>query len=225
VAVTVGPQWHLRVVDVQAAQPLLADDRHAVVHHLLDPLGCPYVESAREQMAGVEAESQPLVSAAQLDQLRQLLERAAEGVAGARRVLEQQPAGVRLRQRLTEHLADPLDRLVVGLADGRARVEHDAVGPDRVAHPQGVGQRVQRLLADLRLLRRAVDQVDRMDHDRLDRPVGHQLAELGDVVVLPARRPPHAGRLVEDLHRVGADLDGAGMGFDEAAGGGDVAPD
>ena len=59
--------------------------------------------------------------------------------------------------------------------------------------------------ADLRVLRGAVDEVDRVDHDGLDRPVVHQLAELGHVVVLPARGPPHARGLVEDLDRVGAD--------------------
>ena len=45
-------------------------------------------------MAGVEADADPLVAAGQVDQLAQLLERAAERVAGAGGVLEQQAAAL-----------------------------------------------------------------------------------------------------------------------------------
>ena len=77
-----------------------------------------------------------------------------------------------------------------GSPDGRAGVEHHAVGSDLVAHAQRMDQRGGRLGAHLAVLRGRVDQVDGVDRDRLDRPVLHQLEELGDVVVLPARRPP-----------------------------------
>jgi hypothetical protein len=91
------------------------------------------------------------------------------------------------------------------------------VGADRRTHPHGVQHRLERLRPDILLGRGQVDQVDGVDDDRLDRPVGHQRPELGDVVVLPARRPPHARRLIEDLHRVAAHLGRAAVRGDKAA--------
>ena len=70
-------------------------------------------------------------------------------------------------ERVLHHLADARQRLLVRLAHGRAGVEHHAVGPDLVAHPQRVDQRVRGLLAHLPVLRGRVDQVDRVDRDRL----------------------------------------------------------
>ena len=102
---------------------------------------------------------------------------------------------------------------------------HDAVGADLVAHAQRVDQRGGGLLAHLPVLGGRVDQVDGVDRDRLDRPVLHQLEELGDVVVLPARRPPLARRLVEDLDRVAAALDAALVRLHQAACRGNVGAD
>jgi hypothetical protein len=104
-------------------------------------------------------------------------------------------------------------------------VEDDAVGADRVSHPQRVRQRGQRLLPDHRVVGGRVDQVHGVDHDRLDRPVGHALAELVDVRLLVLRRPPHARRLVEDLDRVAAELDPALVSLDQAARGRHMAAD
>ncbi len=75
---------------------------------------------------------------------------APDRVAGAGGVLEQQPAAVGLRERVPHHLAHARERLVVRLADGRAGVQHHAVGPDLVAHPQRVDQRVRGLLPHAR---------------------------------------------------------------------------
>ena len=71
-------------------------------------------------MARVEADPDPLVAAGEVDQLAQLLERAAEGVSGAGGVLEQEPAVVGLGQRVLHHLGHARQRLVLRLADGRA---------------------------------------------------------------------------------------------------------
>ena len=101
------------------------------------------------------------------------------------------------------------ERLVVRLADRGAGVEHHAVGLDLVAHAQRVDQRGGRLAPHLAVLGGRVDQVDGVDRDRLDRPRLHQLEELRDVVVAPARGAPLARRLVEDLDRRTAALDAA----------------
>ena len=79
------------------------------------------------------------------------------------------------------------------LPDGRPRVHHHAVGPDLVAHAQRVDQRGGGLVAHLLVLGGGVDQVDRVDRHRPDRPVLHQPQELGDVVALPRGRPPLRG--------------------------------
>ena len=84
---------------------------------------------------------------------------------------------------------------------------------------------VSALGADLRVLAGAVEQVDGVDQDGLDRAVGHRLAEGGEVLLAVGRGLPHARRLVEDLDRLGAALDAALDGLGEAAGGGDVGAD
>ena len=67
------------------------------------------------------------------------------------------------------------------------------------------------LLAHLPVLGGRVDQVDRVNRRGLDRPALHQLAELRDVVLLPARWSPLARRLMEDLDRVAAAFDATRM--------------
>ena len=85
------------------------------------------------------------VAAGRLDQRGQLLERAAERAAGAGGVLEVQRAALGLGERLGDHLAGALDRLADVACLGRAGVQHDAGGADRVADPQRMRQRGQRL--------------------------------------------------------------------------------
>ena len=82
---------------------------------------------------------------------------------------------------------------------------------------QVVDQRRERLALHLPVVGGAVDQVDRVDHHRLDRAVLHQLEEGVDVVLLPAGGSPLPRRLAPDLDRLAAALDAAGVGLDEAA--------
>ena len=148
VAVAVGAERRLGVVHVQAAQPALA---RRSARSRRSPRSSPSAVRTSNPLASRWQESRHspsrLCAAGQLDQLAQLLEGAAERVARARGVLEQQRARVRLRERLAQRLADALQRLRVGLADGGAGVEHHAGGADPVARAQRVDQRVDRLLA------------------------------------------------------------------------------
>ena len=83
----------------------------------------------------------------------------------------------------------------------RARVDDDGVRADRVADAQRVGQRGERLGADLRVLRGAVEEVDGMDQDGADLARRHRLAEAREVLLAVVGRAPGARRLVEDLDR------------------------
>ena len=99
VAVAVRAERRLRVVHVQAAQPVEPDERHAVVDHLARacrPCGC----RSRWPAGGSESRQTPirLSPPRQLDQVAQLVEGAAERVAGAGGVLEQQAAASRTRR-------------------------------------------------------------------------------------------------------------------------------
>ena len=98
-------------------------------------------------------------------------------------------------------------------------------GADPVADPQGVGERVERLLAQLSVLAGAVDQVDGVDHHRFDPRGVHRLAEGGEVLLAVVGRPPHARALVEDLDRFAAALLAALDRVDEPARGGNMRAD
>ena len=100
VAVAVRAERCLRVVHVQAAQAADADGLLEVLDHLADLLRRRDVEAGREHVARVEAHAEALVAAGQVDQLAQLLEGAADRVAGAGGVLEQQAAPLRLGERV-----------------------------------------------------------------------------------------------------------------------------
>ena len=91
-----------------------------------------------EQVAGVQADAEPLVAAGDLDQPRQLLERAPERAARAGGVLEVQRAVLGLRERLGDHRAGALDRRVdrAAVLQRRAGVQHDRVRAERRAGAQ-----------------------------------------------------------------------------------------
>ena len=210
---------------MQRSEALQADDAVELVDDLAERLGRAYVVSGREQMAGVEADPDAVAAAGGVEQRLELLERAAEGAAGAGGVLEVERALVGLGQRFVDDLAGALDRLgdVAGLRG--AGVQHHADSADPVADSQRLGQRRERLLAHLAIGRGAVDQVDRVDEDGLDSARAHRLAELREVILGVGGGPPHARRLAEDLDRVAVALDPALDRAVEAAGVRDVCAD
>ena len=136
---------HLRVVDVQAAQAVEADFGVELVDDRRQPLGVADLVAGGEQVAAVEADADPLDRRRQLDQLGELVEVAAERALGAGRVLEQDRAALGLGQRPRDRLRGALHRRSLRLVLARAGMQDDAVGADRVAESQRVGQRGQRL--------------------------------------------------------------------------------
>src|SRR4051812_14681238 len=116
---------------MQRAEPIEADDRVALVEHGAQALGCANVVARRQQVARVEAQSEPLVAAGELDHLRELLERASERAAGAGGVLELQLAALGLVERLGDRRGSALERRVDRAALRRSGMQDDAVEPER----------------------------------------------------------------------------------------------
>ena len=231
VAVAVGAERCLRVVEVQRAHAAAPELARALAQRRRHPGGGANVIARRQQVAGVKAHAQPRLAAGALQQPRQLVEGAAQRAARAGGVLQVQLAAlaVPLRGRCGERLADRLARARERLADvarlGRARVQHHARGADRVTDAQRMSQRRERFRADVPILARAVEQVHRMDQHRVDRARAHRLAKRRHVLVAVGRRTPHARRLVEDLDRAAAALDAALDRLRQAARGGYVRAD
>ena len=225
VAVAVRAERGDRVVDVQRAQPVEPDHAVELVEHLAQALGGADVVAAGEQVAGVEARSEPLAAAGAVDQRRKLLERPAQRAARAGGVLDVQGAAVGFLQRLGDRLGRPLDR-PFGLAlQRRAGMQHDADRPERRTRAQRRHQRGQRLLAHLLVLGRQVDQIDGVDEQRVEVRRLERLLVRGDLLVVVDGRLPLARALVEDLDRPAAALDSALDRFRRTAGGGDVCTD
>ena len=175
-------------------------------------------------MAGVQAGAEALAAAAELDQRRELLERAPERPAGAGRVLEQQRARLGLRERFLDHRAGALERLLDGAAvlERRARVQDDAARLQLRAGVERDDQRRQRLVTNLGILGRAVEKVDGVDDHRLDVRALHRLVVGGDLLVAVDARLPGPRVLVEDLDRTAAPLFPALDSVRRTTGGGDV---
>jgi pimeloyl-ACP methyl ester carboxylesterase len=225
VAVAAGAERGGGVVDVDGAEPPEPHLGVGFVQHRAEMGLVGDVVALDEEVAGVEAEAEPPAAAGQLDQLRGLVEVAAQEAFVAGGLLEQEAAAVAVLQRRGDHLPGPFHRGAVRLAFLRPGVQDDAGGADPVADPQRVGQRGERLLAQLLVFGRAVDQVDGVDDHRVDRGALHRLAEGGEIVLAVAGRPPHARALVEDLDRFAAAFLAALDRFGEPAGGGDVRSD
>ena len=101
----------------------------------------------------------------------------------------------------------------------------DADGAERRPCAQRGDQRGQRLLAQVRVLGGAVDQVDGVDEERLDAGSGDRLLVRGDLLVVVDGRLPLPRALVEDLDRPAAALDAASDRVGRPAGGGDMGAD
>src|SRR4029079_11623891 len=145
VLVAIGAHRDGAVVDVQAAQPVEADQPVEAVDDPRQSLGLADVEAAREQVAAVDADAEPLAAAGRLDEHRQLLEVASERARRAGGVLEQHRTALRLGQRCADELAGPRDGLGERRTFSRSGVEDDAVGAEWIAYPAGGDERGERL--------------------------------------------------------------------------------
>ena len=170
-AVAVGAERRLRVVEVQRAEPVEPDDLVAALERLLRarrPCGCRSRTRAggRSRGTGPSRASPPPASISAASSSNERPERAAR----AGRVLQVQRARLALGERLSEDLAGArdrrLDRPVLAPSRGAARRR---AAPIASPIAQRVGQRRERLRADVGVLAGAVEQVDGVDQHRVDR--------------------------------------------------------
>src|SRR5947209_14466109 len=103
---------------------------------------------------------------------------------------------VRLVEGLTEDRTGAEDRAADRPKLGRAGVEDDRGGADRVTQAEGADQPGERLLDDLGVVRGAVEEVDGVDQYRADLAGGEVFAEAGVVLLGVGGRPPGPGGLV-----------------------------
>src|SRR4051794_22937997 len=97
VAVAVGAERRLRVVEVQRPDALDPDELDALVEHRAERLLGPDLEARGQKVAGVQADPEALVAAGGVDERGELVKRAPERPARARGVLEMKGAAVALR--------------------------------------------------------------------------------------------------------------------------------
>src|SRR3954447_165101 len=224
-AVAVGAERRLRVVEVQRPDPLDADELDALVEDRAERVGRADLEARREQGAGVQADPEALVASGGVDERRELVEGAPERAARAGGVLEMEGAAVALGQRLADDLPRARNRGLDAAGLRGPGVEHDAARAELVARLQRDDEGVARLAAHRAVGRRGVEEVHGMDEQRVDPAAALGLVVGGDLLVGVDRRPPGARALVEELDRATALLTAALDRVRRAAGGGDVGAD
>ena len=159
-----------------------------------------------------------------VDQLPELLHRAADGVPLAGRVLQQQrdPPG-ELPER-ADRRRDTRDPLLRGILAGRTGVHHEVRDPEHRGTGCLVLQRVEGAGAHRLLPGGQVDQVGAVDRDHADAGAIALLAERAGVLLLQGLRLPAGVLLGEDLDDFGADPLPALRGRVDPARHGDVRP-
>src|SRR5439155_24526387 len=108
VAVAVGAERHLGVVQVQAAKALEAELAVARVDDGGERLRLAHLVARGQQVTGVETDAEPAVATGALDHGGQLLEAAPNGSSRAGGVLEQQRALRGGSERAREGVPDQL---------------------------------------------------------------------------------------------------------------------
>jgi hypothetical protein len=136
VAVDAGAVGHLRVVDVEAGQPLQADGPVEVVHQGIGRVDGVEGHARGPGVLGVQADAQTGIVAGAGDDPGQLLEGPADGAAGAGGVLEQERA-VRLVERGPEAGGDGAEPGVEAGAEVAAQVDDEPGGAHGAGPVQG----------------------------------------------------------------------------------------
>src|SRR3954451_3523082 len=145
-----------------------------------------------------------------IEQKGELLDGPPDRRPRACRVLHQEPGRVRAAvEHDPQRGDDPVEPGVHPCAQVRADVEHDSVRVDRARDVDRVRQRRHRLLVELVLRAREVDQVQRVAQDAADPDLRTPLLEALEVLGRMGRRPPHPRALGEHLHGIGVHLLGA----------------
>ncbi len=218
VAIAVRAEGRLRVVDVEAADPVETDPLVDLVEEPIDLITIGDVIARRVEVAGVEAEPEPGMLPDPVDDRRELVDGASDRPARARGVLDEKVclADAALERGL-ERSRHAIESALQPGAEMGPDMEDDAVRSDRTRRLGRGEERRRALLVEVPLLAREVDEVERMDEDctHLDLgSTGETRGENGGVVVGEA---PRAGALDEELDGVRTDLDRSVDGSLDAA--------
>src|SRR5664280_1183850 len=225
VPVAIGAERRLRVVDVQGAQAVEADQALELINERVELGSLGHVPARDVEMARVEADAEPLVAVEAFAQSRQLLERAPHRTAAAGGVLHQEPRRVaRVLEDLLHRAGHALERALEAAAVMRADVEDDAAELYSTGHVHRDAHRFDRLAVELVVLAGQVDEIERVCEDGRSEPRALGL-EAFDRLGLVVRGAPGARTLDEDLSRLGADLLHSLQRLVEAAGGRYVSAD
>ena len=191
---------------MENAQPFEADRRVDLVEERVECDRVGDVDARHVEMARVEAEAEPRMTVEPLVERRELVERAADGAAGAGGVLHQQPGLVRAQLQQQPHCGqDALDAGLETDAQVGADVENDPVSTDRTRDLHRVVQRRDRFLVHVVLRRGEVAEVQSVAEDAVETDLGAAFPEACEVCGVVIRRPPRSRALREDLQRFGAD--------------------
>src|SRR6476659_360768 len=142
---------------MQRAQALAPHDRVEVLQRVAQAFDGANLVARRQQVARIQADPEAIAAAGGIDQSRKLLERTSKRAAGAGGVLEMQVAALGLVECLLDDLARSLDRLAHVALLGRARMQDHCDCSDPRADSQRLNQRGTRLVANLAILRSAVE--------------------------------------------------------------------
>src|SRR5207253_4719013 len=188
--------------------PSPADGRLALGHGAPVARRGPDVVAGREQMAGIQADAEPLGPSRALDERGQLAERAADRVAGAGGVLERDLDAIArgARERLVERGGDPSEPGLEPGAHVRARMEDDAREAERLRALELVGERGHRLGPQGRIRISQVDEVARMGEDVSDRCRTTGCGERPRFIRREGLGRPLSLVFQEDLDRAAAEL-------------------
>ena len=182
VTVAVRAQGRLRVVHVQCLEAVEPD---LFVHFLYDAVqlvSVGDVVARGVQVARVEADADARVAVEAVDERGELVDRAADRVARAGRVLDQQPGVVRAAlEALLQCGHDAFQPLVEAGALVGADVEDHAFRADAAGDVDGVLKGRNGLVVEVFLRARQVDQVERVADDALDAGLGAALLEALEV--------------------------------------------
>ena len=185
----------LRIVQVERADPLDADRPMEVGERPVIAVGTADVIPGREQMTGIDANTDARRSVQAIDDLGEVLEPVAEIRALTGRVLQQYPGlyvGT-FGKELTQGFGDQPETIGLRAAGVRTGVHDEAVQTKRIGAIQFLAQRRDRLRTQLALGGGDVDQIAVVRDDRTYAGVADALPELGNLFLGKRPRAPLSG--------------------------------
>jgi hypothetical protein len=194
---------------VQTHQPVETQLVITFVDDLRELLGVAHLVTRSKQVTRVETNADPAITAGMLDHGGQLSKASPDRISRSSRVLEQQRTVFGLRECLRECVANQGISRFGSRSLAAAWVDDHSVRSHLVTDVECMCERFEGLASHFGVVACAVDQVDGVDEDRPDLATRESRPERLKVVRPVLRGPPRTRALIEDLHRLAAQLFGA----------------